>query len=216
MCTMRTSTLLLIGILTFGCRNNMSGDNPQPRALTGDNAMATSNGRTDASQVQKTIANWPEVSRKAADMMIAKYGPPNEATATHLVWWNNGPWKYTKISNKPVDHRFPMPHKDVMEQAVNYRVPPDKFDELAMYDGSVIAERTKGEISARCDKEAANFLALNLAHEIINGKRTVEEARSEYANQVKLMMNNQPAPYTEKLMFTPQSNTADPDTPARQ
>ncbi|MGH8284417.1 MAG: hypothetical protein ACRETT_01460 [Steroidobacteraceae bacterium] len=37
-----------------------------------------------------------------------------------------------------------MPHKDVLEQVIDYKVPPDKFDDLARYDGSVIAERTKG------------------------------------------------------------------------
>jgi len=46
-----------------------------------------------------------------------------------------------------------MPHKDVLEQFVNRNVPVEKFKELAQYDGSVIVERTKGEISARCDKE---------------------------------------------------------------
>jgi hypothetical protein len=55
----------------------------------------------------------------------------------------------------PVDHYFPVRHPDVLEQAVHYRVPTDKFDELAAYDGSVIVERTKGEISARCGKEGA-------------------------------------------------------------
>ncbi len=51
-----------------------------------------------------------------------------------------------------VPHDFPMPHPDLLEQFVDYQVPPDKFDELAQYDGSVIVERTKGEISARCTR----------------------------------------------------------------
>lgn len=55
--------------------------------------------------------------------------------------------------NEEIDHSFPMPHKDVLLQVINYRVPPDKFDDLAEYDGSVIVERTKGEIAARCDGE---------------------------------------------------------------
>lgn len=63
------------------------------------------------------------------------------------------------------------------------RVPPDKFDDLALYDGSVIVERTKGEISARCDQEPMNFLALNLAHDIITGKRSVGDARKTYAEK---------------------------------
>jgi hypothetical protein len=103
-----------------------------------------------------------------------------------------------------------------LEQAIHYRVPPDKLDELALYDGSVIVERTEGEMSALCDKEGANFLAINLANDVATGKRTVEEARSEYANQIKLMMNKQPAPLTERLMFSPQQYTADPDRAVMQ
>lgn len=50
-------------------------------------------------------------------------------------------------------------------------VPPEKYEEVAGYDGSVIAERTKGELAARCDMEEANHVALNLAHEIVTGER---------------------------------------------
>lgn len=50
-----------------------------------------------------------------------------------------------------------MPHKDMLLQVIAYEVPADKFDDLAAFDGSVIAERTRGEIAARCDKEAANI-----------------------------------------------------------
>ncbi len=69
-----------------------------------------------------------------------------------LMWRNNGPWKWTRISRETIPHSFPMPHPDLLEQAIDYRVPVDMFDDLARYDGSVIAERTKGELSARCDK----------------------------------------------------------------
>lgn len=69
-----------------------------------------------------------------------------------------------------------MPHKDVLEQYINKDVPADKFDDLAEY-GSVITELSKGIISPGCDKEGANLLALNLAHDIIEGNRSVEEAR---------------------------------------
>ena len=46
--------------------------------------------------------------------------------------------------------------------------PPEVLD-LARFDGSVIVERTRGEIGARCDKEEMNYLALNLAHDIVTG-----------------------------------------------
>jgi hypothetical protein len=149
----------------------------------------------------------------AARETQAKYGAPDEVTPTMLVWHDNGPWKRTTISRDAVPHRFPGPHDDVMEQVIDYRVPPDRFDELAAYDGSVIVERTKGEMSARCDKEGANFLALNLAHEIVTGRRSVAEARRFYAEQIVAMKAGRPAPYTERLMFQPQTNAMDPDTP---
>ena len=123
----------------------------------------------DAKQV---IQSWPMEAKKAADMAMQKYGEPDEVTSARLVWNDNGPWKRTIITKEETDHAFPMPHKDVMEQVIDYKVPPDKFDELAEYDGSVIAERTKGELSARCDKEEANLLALNLANDVATGKKS--------------------------------------------
>ncbi len=44
-----------------------------------------------------------------------------------------------------------------------------------------------------------NFLALNLAHDIVTGKRMVDEAREFYAETAMTFMMKRPAPYTEKL-----------------
>lgn len=64
-----------------------------------------------------------------------------------------------------------------VQQFIDYRVPIHKFDDLAAYHGSVIAERTSGEISARCDKEEMNLLALNLANDVVKGTKSVEQGR---------------------------------------
>ncbi len=53
-----------------------------------------------------------------------------------------------------------MKHTDLLEQFIDYKVPLDKYDDLAKFDGSVGVNRTKGELSARCDAEAHNLLAL--------------------------------------------------------
>jgi len=83
---------------------------------------------------------------------------------------------------------------------------------LAHYDGSVIVERTKGEISARCDKEGANFLALNLANDIVKGNKSVEEARKSYGEAMMQMMQGSPPESTQKLTFdVPEANVGDSD-----
>ncbi len=177
---------------------------------------ATPTGMTVTQQAfDEIVGMWPEVSLKVAQTVAEKYGLPQEATPSLLIWQKNGPWKRTILNRDAVPHDFPMPHPDLLEQFIDYQVPPDQFDELAQYDGSVIVERTKGEISARCDKEEANFLAINLANDIVTGQRTVEEARAFYAETMMAFMNGQSDPYIEGFLFeVPEGNTGDPDQPA--
>ncbi|MFN2632659.1 MAG: hypothetical protein ABR610_04505 [Thermoanaerobaculia bacterium] len=159
----------------------------------------------------KMVEGWPKAAQEAAAFMTGKYGAPAAATPDMLVWGKAGPWKRTVIYKVEHPHEFPAHHTDVMQQWIDYKAAPEKYSDLAAYDGSVVVERTSGEISARCDKEGANFLALNLAHEIVIGKRSVADARKMYGDQIAAMKAKQPAPYTEKLLFQPMSETGDPD-----
>ncbi|MBA3642149.1 MAG: hypothetical protein H0W53_23415 [Acidobacteria bacterium] len=178
-------------------------------SLTTTAARAQAVGPEQAEQI---IQDWPETATMAAKAMIEKYGAPAEATPSLLIWYKNGPWKRTVVYKEEIDHDFPMPHKDVLEQFIDYEVPPDYFDDLAHYDGSVIVERTKGEISARCDKEGANFLALNLANDIVKGNKSVEEARQSYGEAMMQMMQGSPPESTQKLTFdVPEANVGDSD-----
>jgi len=172
--------------------------------------------RMSESQMRGMISNWPMSAQMAAADMMKKYGAPQEATATMLRWNNNGPWKYTVISNYETPHRFPMPHPDVMEQAIDYRVPVAMFDDLAAYDGSVTADRTQGHLAARCDKEGANFLAINLANDVVTRRKTVPAARAYYARAINTFMKaGRMDPYMQRLQFTPPQRANDPDMPAR-
>lgn len=163
--------------------------------------------------VNALITTWPGSSRRAANDMMEKYGEPQAANDHMLVWRGNGPWTYTIVSAHPIQHNFPMEHQDVLEQFINYKVPPDKFDELAKYDGSVMCERTAGWISARCEMEEANFLALNLAHKIINDEMTVDEAREAYVDAVRQLMNGETPAITQDFQFrVPTGGTEDPGT----
>lgn len=178
-------------------------------------ALQNKSSQAKAAPAQDIIQTWPEKPKKVAQQMISKYGQPQESTPSMLIWHNNGPWKRTIVYRQEVQHNFPKPHTDVMQQYIDYKAHPEKFDELAQFDGSVIAERTNGELSARCDKEEMNFLALNLANDVNTGKKSVEEARTDYTKTVMAFMKGEKAPYVQKLQFTvAKGKTADPDKPS--
>jgi hypothetical protein len=165
-------------------------------------------------QRSRIIEDWPEESQEAAQLVIDARGEPDEATPTQLVWLGQraAPWKRIVATKTFFEHAFPAPHNDSVESFLDYRVPINKFTPLAEFDGSVICERTAGEISARCHDEQANYLALNLAHEIVTGGRTAQEARDYYAREFLDARRKQPTPYMEGLRFSPSSGSAaDPD-----
>ncbi len=167
---------------------------------------------TSNAQDNVNVEDWPETAKKAANAMMEKYGEPHEHTESMLIWNNTGPFIKTIVYKEEIQHDFPMPHKDVLEQVINHDAPVEKYSDLARYDGSVIVERTKGTIAARCDKEAANYLALNLAHDIIEDKKTVEEARQFYADTMMKMMQGEEDEYLQKLTFElPQNDVTNPD-----
>jgi hypothetical protein len=131
----------------------------------------------DPAEAARIIAGWPAAQKKVAEQMLAMYGPPNEATPTRLTWHRNRPWKRTEITSDVGVHNWPAPHSEFLTQTIDYRVPPQLISAIAEFDGSIIVDWTKGEVSARCDSEAANVLGMNMVHEIVTGKRDVTDAR---------------------------------------
>ena len=157
----------------------------------------------DGNMGMPDISGWPKASQMAAKMMMEKYGKPNESTPHMLIWYNNGPWKRTIVYDTESKHIFPVDHMDVMEQVIDHKVPVSKFSDLAAFDGSVTVKRTDGEMSAKCDKEGANFLAINLAHDVLTGKKTVAQARDFYANAIKeFALQNKMSPYMKSFQFS--------------
>lgn len=154
-------------------------------------------------EINTLISKWLDKPKKVALTMIEEYGFPQEATPDRLIWHNNGIWKYSLLENAEIPHDFPEPHSDMLLQVVNYRVSPDKYRDLGWFDGSVVIDRTKGELGARCGGQAMNYVALNIAHDIITGKRDVENARDFYAQTAQNYKQGITSDYTEGLLFEP-------------
>ena len=206
----RILSLSLILSISLGILSSCDTGKAQGNNLEQNSSTST---QSDTTGTMPDISSWPEASQMAAKMMMDKYGKPNESTEHMLVWYNNGPWKRTIIYNEETKHIFPVDHVDVMEQVIDYQVPANKFSDLAAYDGSVTVRRTDGELSAKCDKEGANFLALNLANDVITGEKSVAQARDFYANAIKeFALQNKMSPYMGSLKFTvSKGNTGFPD-----
>jgi hypothetical protein len=161
--------------------------------------------------VQKHAASWPEKTRRLMAQLITKYGTPAEATERHVAWYGNGPWKKTTVYKEEVPHNFASAHKDVLEQTVSYKVPVDKLAVLVQFNGSLVVNRTRGELSSSADSEELNILALNVADDVVRGDRDVEQARTYYAQLVRAKMIKEPEAELQVLKFKPATNAGDPD-----
>jgi predicted outer membrane protein len=172
--------------------------------------LAASSNRSEIDQI---IAQWPERPRLGAQQMIAKYGPPQEATPERLIWNRIGQFKRITVTKMEHHHDFPLPHTDYIEHTIDYRVPAGKADELTKYDGSCTFDKTQGELSARCDLEGHNILTLNLAYDILTGKKSAEEARKAFGENVADDLAGKYPPYTVALQFEPKTPAEDADKP---
>ena len=162
---------------------------------------------------ETVISGWKTGPQELARKLVAKYGPPQEVTPHRLAWHHNSPWRRTVVFNQEVAHNFPRPHNDMLEQTVSLRVPAEKVRELTAFNGSLLIDRTRGEISARCESEEANTAAINLAYEILSHTRTWEEARRAYAETILQGKNED---YKSRLLYSqPVVNQGMADDPYR-
>ncbi|MCW5937485.1 MAG: hypothetical protein KIT11_09290 [Fimbriimonadaceae bacterium] len=132
----------------------------------------------NAQQLEQLTASWPREIQNVAREMSERYGAPDSVTSTSMMWYGNGPWAYTLLTSDPVPHNFPTPHDDFLMSAVEFKVPDSKVSDLARLNGSLIWDKTSGILAARCNSEAMNFLAINVAREVVDGKKSVKEARA--------------------------------------
>jgi len=166
---------------------------------------------TQASQTPETvISKWPEGARLTARDMIAKYGEPNRFSEGALVWIDNGPWQKTVVYRNAWPHFLGRKDKDYLEQTISYRVPIEKIEDLKRFDRRLEINESRGQLSARSESEAMNFLALNLADEIVTDKRGVDDARDFMAKTESLSASGKSSNYTKGFLFPNRGEAEDP------
>ncbi len=150
---------------------------------------------------EAVIQNWPGRSRSEARLMIAKYGEPASYDDDSLVWRMNGPWQETVLYRVAPRSIMGYHGRDILKQSIAYVVPSGKIGALRRFDGRLKFDRASGRLSVISESEDRNFLSLNLADEIVTGKRTAEDARLFYRKTIKLTSSGKSSPYLEGFLF---------------
>ena len=167
----------------------------------GDAAVQPTEMFTDAYRAQSVIADWPVRSRALAESLLQEYGIPEESTPTRLTWKGRRPWSRISVDRDALDSA----HPSGVLQTVAYEVPLKRWRALGWFDRGVDYDPIKRELIARTDGEPTNYLALNLADEIVRGKRTAEEARAFYDETASLAASGKSSPYMKRLLFRAQN-----------
>lgn len=161
---------------------------------------------------QDVIGDWPQDSQQQVRYFADKYGDPQSVCDQSITWFNNGPWKRTSVNKMSAPHDFPQPHKDTIKQTLDYKVPTSKCSEVVEFDGSLIVDRTLGELSARCGSEQMSYLGFNLANQIVTNQTDVQGARRKAADAIDSLMRGQSPSIALSLQFDVQhGGTADVD-----
>jgi hypothetical protein len=166
-------------------------------------------------ELDRLTWDWPMQSKRAIQDLTKKNGLPTSVTEDMLIWTKSPPFKRSVVYKEEVIHQFPFQHSDILQQTINYRVPQDKMAELSKLDGSLLIDRTKGELTSRNDREEMNILAFNLADKIIKGQLTTEQARREYSENADALAAGTLNPMLSKLSFIQKDHTYDPDSMIR-
>jgi hypothetical protein len=209
----------LIGLLSFAAlgwaqNNQFGGSQPtvEPTIDTFAGPPQTE-GTASSKTPEDAIRKWPEAARVTALAMIAKYGRPTRYSKDALVWIDNGPWEKTVVYRGAWPHFVGRKNKDYLEQTIAYRVPAGKIDELKRFDRRLEVNESRSQLSARSESEPMNFLALNLAHEIVMDRSSVEDARDFYVKTERLSKAGKSSRYMDGLLFPSRVRDLGPASP---
>ena len=169
-------------------------------AAPGGRAARAENPPSDQAHAS-IIEHWPDRPRVIIRAMTAKYGMPNRLNQIEVVWYDNGPWRRTVIHRYSSLGFFGARENDYLEQTIGCRIPDDKVSALKRFGKRIDIVRSGNELSSRAESESMNFLALNLAGEIIAGTRSAKDARDFYRKTEELSKSGKTSAYLEEFVL---------------
>lgn len=143
------------------------------------------------------LSGWPAFSRAAARPLLEEYGAPDEVAADFLAWRGPSPFLRTIARRSSRTHR----PSEVIEQWISYPVPAGRRGDLASLDNGVSCRPEGDVLVAVSESRELNRLALNVAVELVSGRRGLKEAKSFYAKTVDLYSSGKSSRYLDRLFF---------------
>jgi hypothetical protein len=167
---------LMMALLLGACAGR---DKDKDKRAERDEAKESKTAQTEKEQISEerlseVTTDWPEQNMELKDRLVEKYGRPHEATSSMVIWHNNGPWVKTVLTNET--------GAQMLRQTASFHIPAERMGEVSMYNQNITFDRARSEVTANSQREELNFLALNLAKEIVDGRMSPFEARRQYAN----------------------------------
>ncbi len=146
-------------------------------------------------RIEAHLNTWYDSPRREAERLIELYGPPDEVAPALATWRERGPFKRIAVHGDSPD--------TYLEHAVAYRAPPEAFEALSRFGHGVRFDPRNGELSARSNLDSLNYLALNLADEVVKGVRSPENADDFYVRTARFAVFGKSADYMARLRFEP-------------
>ena len=148
------------------------------------------------------VAKWPGPSKDALSQMVKAHGMPHGISSDSIVWNDVKPFKRIVVYKEASSH---LNHDDVLEHVITYDAPSEtqRMSMLKLNESLTISS-LHHEMSVRCHHEKANILSLNLAHEIGQGKMTLNAAKQKLLTHLQ-RPNQKPDLYSESIIFGKES-----------
>jgi hypothetical protein len=150
-------------------------------------------------EVVAHITTWFEGPRLMTELMMERYGPPDDLTPGVATWYERGRWKRITVRGQA--------RESYLEQTVGYRPRTEAIAPLNEFDHGVRLDPAREELTAASNQESLNYLALNVADEVATGRRSSKDAQEFFAKTAKLATSGRSSEYLEKLLFEPYVRT---------
>ena len=194
------SVLIAAALLALAARLPRASANPNETPDV-DSPWTETRASAAPRTPEAAIRYWPEIARLTARALIGKYGPPDSYGPNALVWRRNGPWNKTVLYGRATTYPRFDKDQEILKQVIGYRVPEEKEEELLLFDPRLVINRASGELSFQSARESTNFLALNLADEIVRGRRSVAQARRFFLYAEDLRLSGKSSKYEDGFLF---------------